>query len=290
MYSPRIYTYKITFEEVPYYYYGMHEEKVCDEEYWGSPSTHKWCWKFYTPKKQILEVFNTRKEACDVEKRLIKPFYKTDPNCLNECCGGIYSLETCSKAGKIGGSISGKRHKENKTGIFAYTPEEKSEICRMGGNHHVKTGHIQRLGKNTAKMHMENKTGIFAMTPEEKSERSKKSGQKHKENGTGIFAMTAEQREIASKKADEVNRKNKTGIYSITPEERVENSRKGGLKNKELGLGIFAETKEERSKRATQTNYQKWMCTETGFITNAGNLSKYQRVRGIDTSMRIKLE
>jgi hypothetical protein len=26
--SPRIYTYKITFEEVPYYYYGMKAEKV----------------------------------------------------------------------------------------------------------------------------------------------------------------------------------------------------------------------------------------------------------------------
>ena len=25
---PRIYTYKITFEEVPYYYYGVHKEKV----------------------------------------------------------------------------------------------------------------------------------------------------------------------------------------------------------------------------------------------------------------------
>ena len=31
--SPRIYTYKITFQEVPYYYYGVHKEKRFDEYY-----------------------------------------------------------------------------------------------------------------------------------------------------------------------------------------------------------------------------------------------------------------
>jgi len=30
--SPRIYTYKITFEEVPYYYYGSKKEKAFDED------------------------------------------------------------------------------------------------------------------------------------------------------------------------------------------------------------------------------------------------------------------
>jgi hypothetical protein len=49
--QPRIYTYKITFEEVPYYYYGSKKEKVFDEEYCGSPVTNKWCWELYTPKK-----------------------------------------------------------------------------------------------------------------------------------------------------------------------------------------------------------------------------------------------
>jgi hypothetical protein len=47
----RIYTYKITFEEVPYYYWGSHKEKRYNEYYMGSPVTHKWCWDFYTPKK-----------------------------------------------------------------------------------------------------------------------------------------------------------------------------------------------------------------------------------------------
>ena len=69
--QPRIYVYKITFEEVPYYYYGMHQEKVFDEEYWGSPKTNKWAWELYTPKKQILQLFSTRHEAYEIEKKLI---------------------------------------------------------------------------------------------------------------------------------------------------------------------------------------------------------------------------
>jgi hypothetical protein len=42
--SPRIYTYKITFEEVPYYYYGSKKERYCNQNYFGSPVTNKWCW------------------------------------------------------------------------------------------------------------------------------------------------------------------------------------------------------------------------------------------------------
>jgi hypothetical protein len=104
-YSPRIYIYKITFEEVPYYYYGVHKEKKFDEYYMGTPITHKWCWDFYTPKKQILQLFDFTDEGWiesqEVEKRLIKPVYNTDKWCLNEHCGGLISLEVLSKAGKL---------------------------------------------------------------------------------------------------------------------------------------------------------------------------------------------
>jgi hypothetical protein len=61
--SPRIYLYKITFEEVPYYYYGVHKETKFGEEYWGSPKTNKWCWELYTPKKQILQLFDFTDEG-----------------------------------------------------------------------------------------------------------------------------------------------------------------------------------------------------------------------------------
>jgi hypothetical protein len=35
--------------------------------------------------------------------------------------------------------------------------------------------------------------------------------------------------------------------------------------------------------------YQKWICTETGFVTNAGSLTTYQKARGIDTSKRRRI-
>ena len=60
-------------------------------------------------------------------------------------------------------------------------------------------------------------------------------------------------------------------LYGIAPEEKVEVCRKGG----KVGGKI--------------TSSQKWMCKETGFVTNAGNLTKYQKARGIDTSKRIRI-
>jgi hypothetical protein len=142
MYSPRIYTYKITFEEVPYYYYGMHEENVYDEEYWGSPKTNKWCWELYTPKKQILELFDTRKNAYKVEKRLIKPFYRKDQYCLNAGCSDFYlSKQERIKAGKK----SAKTHRKNKTGAF--DPEKKLQSIggKIAGKMNVESGHLQEI-------------------------------------------------------------------------------------------------------------------------------------------------
>ena len=106
-----------------------------------------------------------------------------------------------------------------------------------------------------------------------------------RKNQTGIYSITPERRkEIASYCVE-----NKLGIHGMTDEQRKELGRKSGKYCKKNGLGIFAETKEDRSKRATQTNYQKWMCLETGFVTNAGNLSRYQMRRGIDTSKRKRI-
>jgi hypothetical protein len=192
--SPRIYLYKITFEEVPYYYYGIKKEKYFNQEYWGSPKTNKWCWELYTPKKQILEVFPFTNEgwieAQEVETRLIKPFYNTDKWCLNESCGGISSL-------------------------------------------HI----LREMGKKSAKINKNLKKGIYARTPEQMSIDGKKGAQKVKEN--------------------------KTGIFSLTIEQLSENGKKSAA--------------------------QKWMCLETGYINNAGGLSRHQKSRGIDTSKRVRI-
>ena len=111
MSKPRIYTYKVTFEEIPDWYWGVHKERVFGEVYLGSPSTNKWKWDFYTPKLQVLEEFPYSDEgwleANRVEDRLIAPDIN-NPLCLNEHFGGVFSLKVCSEAGKIGGKTGGK--------------------------------------------------------------------------------------------------------------------------------------------------------------------------------------
>jgi len=100
---PRIYVYKITFEEIPDWYWGVHKEKKHGEIYQGSPVTHAWKWKFYTPVIQILEEFPYTNEgwieACSVEKRLILPDLN-NPLCLNERVQGILSIASTRKGGK----------------------------------------------------------------------------------------------------------------------------------------------------------------------------------------------
>lgn len=113
---PRVYTYKVTFEEVPHWYWGVHKESLFGEVYLGSPVTHKRFWDFYTPKVQVLEVFPSTeegwKEAQLVEKRLIRPDLN-NPLCLNEGCGNFLSLATLARNGQIQGSRNrGRKHTE----------------------------------------------------------------------------------------------------------------------------------------------------------------------------------
>ena len=73
-------------------------------------------------------------------------------------------------------------------------------------------------------------------------------------------------------------------------EQRSQNGKKGNETHKKNGTGVYALTYEDRSKMAEKVNSQRWMCTETGHISNSGGLSRYQRARGIDTSKRIRIE
>jgi len=185
--SPRIYLYKITFEEVPYYYYGVHKEKYFNDDYWGSPKTNKWCWELYTPKKQILEIFDYTDEgwleANKVEERLIKPFFNTDKWCLNENCGGMVSLDVKREVGKM--------NYELRRGFFKYSKEERIQFSKNAGKIGGKKG-----GQRTKELGV----GFFSMPEEEKKKASSKGGKtgiggkKAKELGVGIFALSKEQR------------------------------------------------------------------------------------------------
>jgi len=100
-----------------------------------------------------------------------------------------------------------------------------------------------------------------------------------------MASMTSEQRSQLGIKAN----------ASKTLEQRSEVARKAHAnrtpeQRSKLGRKLAAYiTPEQRSEQGRKVSFQRWQCTETGFITNAGNLSKYQRARGIDTSKRIRL-
>ncbi len=54
-------------------------------------------------------------------------------------------------------------------------------------------------------------------------------------------------------------------------------------------LGGSRTPPEVRKASGLKATAQRWQCLETGFITNAASLSRYQMKRGIDTSQRVRL-
>lgn len=274
--NPRIYTYKITFEEIPDWYWGVHKEKKYGEEYFGSPVTNKWKWEFYTPKKQILEVFPFSEEgwrtANLVEDRLISPDLN-NPLCLNESCGPKASLRVRSRAGKIGGATTAKR----KTGVLARTPEQMAEDGRKGG----------ALGGETCKR-----------------------------EGKGIFSLTPDERKASSSRGGETmvnrNRANKTGLHGLSSEQLSENGKKGAEKvhstKDETGRSLAAvraaesthKIKDEEGKSvnavrcglaASKVKYYDPDHPELG-VRRACNLSYMQKARGLPhgPENRVKVE
>jgi len=92
----------------------------------------------------------------------------------------------------------------------------------------------------------------------------------------------------------QIQKENSTGIFALTFEQRSENSKKTAQSNKEKGIAIFGMTYEEkieaRKKGGKNTSSQKWQCIITGYVSNAGGLTIYQRKREIDPSKRIRVE
>jgi hypothetical protein len=103
------------------------------------------------------------------------------------------------------------------------------------------------------------KKGHMSRTPEQRSETARKRWEK----------IPAEQRSEAARKR-EANK---------TPEQRSETARRA---NSYLTI-------EQRIEAGRKSSSMIWQCTVTGYISNCGGLSSYQKKRGIDTSKRIKL-
>ena len=107
-------------------------------------------------------------------------------------------------------------------------------------------------------------------------------GNKSSQEGKGIHS-------VEYKSSDECKEKNLRAGNANTPKQK-EGRAKGGKKSKSEGKGIFAQTKEDKKNLAVLTNKQKWMCTITGYITNPGLLTRYQKAKGIDKSNRVRIE
>lgn len=89
------YIYKITFEETPHFYIGVRKHSdPKNDPYLGTPYTNKNYWEIYTPKKQILWVYEDWKLACRVEKSLISQNWQ-NKYCLNMNVGGVVSADLC---------------------------------------------------------------------------------------------------------------------------------------------------------------------------------------------------
>lgn len=291
--QPRIYTYKITFEEVPYWYWGVHKEKKFGETYLGTPVTHRWMWEFYTPKIQILEFFpftgDGWKEANLIEDRIIKPDLN-NPLCLNESCGALVSLEAARRGGKI---AAAKIHQEkdergrsiqavkaamfnviNQTGFLnpEYRQSEKYiEDRRQNGCVSGAKVVDERLGFLSPEWLNSEKCLI------QRKENGRKTGEKMVEEQMGFLSPEWLESEECKK-------------------QRVENGKKAGALHVANRTGFLnpdylqSQKRAESNKRAgVSTSSQQWQCTVTGKISNPGPLTRYQRARGIDPKNRIRL-
>ena len=319
--SPRIYVYKITFDEVGHYYYGSHKEEYFDEYYMGSPVTHKVFWELYTPKKEYIEFFEFSddgyEKALEFENSLIKPVYNIDPLCLNENCGGVRSLNSCR--------IGGKKAYEFKLGAHNRSKEKMSEDAKKAGKityergvgvHALTKQELSEAGKKVYNM----KLGIHGLSEEERRENSSKAGKSSYERGVGIHGLSEEERRENSSKAGKRAYELRVGIHGRSKEKMIEDGRRTGIRFRELGIGVCGRskekmsedgkkagkvggkrahelgvgvhglTKEERIQLGKKTNSQRWQCTITGHVSTPGGLSSYQKARGIDLSNRIRIQ
>jgi len=133
----------------------------------------------------------------------------------------------------------------------------------------------------------------FYVPLEQAIENGKKSGQKHKENKTGYMGRTKEQMTEDSRNGGKIggpkSYEMKVGVHGRSKEKMSEDGKKSAQTNQKNKTAIYGLTTEQRRETVRKVNSQRWMCLETGFITNAGTLTGYQRARGIDTSKRVRI-
>lgn len=212
--KPRIYVYKITFEEVPHWYWGIHKEKKRGELYLGTPVSHKWMWNFYTPHVQILQFFETWEEGKQIEDRLIRPDLN-NPLCLNEAVGFHLSLESCSR----GGVSATKIAKERKIGFYGPKTEKQLESSRHEGSKlsqfSVENG--TRVGRDNVSLGR----GIWGMSEQDKIANCSKGGRVGGASTGSQKWEDPDHPELGQKPACVIVQMQKRRGYPCGPENRV---------------------------------------------------------------------
>ncbi len=281
MTTPRIYTYKVTFEEIPHWYWGVHKEKKFGELYLGTPVTNKWMWEFYTPKIQILEFFPYTeegwKEANLVEDRIIKPDIN-NPLCLNEAYGSCLSLACCSKGGK-------KTHEEK---------DENGKSLHIMKLHETKNEegkslHALRVCKKLHEAKDENGRSLHTLKLHEKKDENGKSlhavkigkkaaeklNKEKDENGKSVNAVKA------GKKVHEVKDETGKSLLGLKAAERLHAERN------EEGKSVVAVMAGKRGIKTLLA--QVWESTVDGFRSHAGAVANHNKARGWDPAARVRI-
>jgi general stress protein YciG len=256
METPKEYYYTYySYEEWGKGYFGSRGCKCLPEEdvkYFGSFKD-----KTFKPTQKIIlkSDYATREEAYD-DEIILQQYYKVveNPHFANR------AYQTSKK--------------------FYVSIEEAIENGRKAGNKTYKLG-----------------LGVHSLTKEKKIQAGKKGGakggNKTYELGLGIHGRNKEQMIEDAKKGGTRVKQLGIGIHGRSKEQMREDNKKSGQKSYELGVGVHSLTKDELSKAGKRggkiVSSQRWECTETGFVANAGNLAKYQRARGIDTSKRVRI-
>ena len=95
------------------------------------------------------------------------------------------------------------------------------------------------------------------------------------------------QGKIAGKKSAEL----KVGVHARTTEQRAADGKIGAARSLELGVGVHASGMASTAGKigGKITSAQKWQCLVTGHISSPGPLSHYQKARGIDTNLRVRI-
>ena len=275
METPKEYYYTYySYEEWGRGYFGSRKCYCLPEEdvrYFGSSRD-----KTFRPTQKIIlrDDYATREEAY-VDEIILQQYYKVaeNPHFANRAYQTSTKFYVPRKHAIETGRKGGSKSKELGVGVHGLTKEQRIKNGKM----------IYELG-----------LGIHSLTKEQRSQ----NGKIAYELGIGIHAWTKEQMSEHGKKSGKMGgikaKELGLGLFALTPEQQLENRIKGGIvsgnKTKELGVGIHAQTKEQLKELGRKSCSQKWKCLETEFVANPGNLAKYQKARGIDKSMRIRVE